>query len=126
MKTTRTPRLLRVVALVLMSVWGLAGLASAQDDSTNDDPGTYGRVRVAENGLSIQRANDEDDAGGRAQRNSPVYPGDTVRTDPGQRVEIELAGGTVVRLDGDTELTFVSLPDPYAEVSDNTVLQLQR
>ncbi len=124
MKTTRTS-VLGAVALVLMSCWGLAGLASAQDGSTIEDPGTYGRVREADNGLTIERAND-DEPGGRAERNSPVFPGDVVRTDPGQRVEIELAGGTLVRLDGDTELTFVSLPDPYADVADHTVLQLSR
>jgi ferric-dicitrate binding protein FerR (iron transport regulator) len=47
-----------------------------------------------------------------------------VRTARDQRVEIELAGGTLVRLDGDAALTFQGLPDPYAEHPDNTVLAL--
>ena len=40
------------------------------------------------------------------------------------RLEIELASGSVVRVDRATDVAFLALPDPYSEFSDNTVLQL--
>jgi hypothetical protein len=39
-------------------------------------------------------------------------------------VEVQLAGGTTVRVDRASEIVFLALPDPYAEFKDNTVLQL--
>jgi hypothetical protein len=84
--------------------------------------GTYGRVRSYEGGLAIVRAADDGDT--RAGLNSPVFPGDRVVTDYGQRTEIQLAAGTLVRVDMGTSVTFLAMPDPYAEVLDNTVLQV--
>lgn len=89
--------------------------------------GDYGRVRYEENDPTVVRAPSEDRGQEEeaAEINSPVYPGDTVSTDRSQRLEIQLAGGTLVRVDRDSELTFLSLPDPYAEFPDNVVLKLE-
>ena len=89
-------------------------------------PGDYGRVKYRDIGVSILRTAYDpgqppvSDAG----INAPVFPGDAILTDHDQRAEVELAGGSLVRVDRDTEITFQALPDPYAEVADNTVLQL--
>ena len=99
-------------------------------DELGDDyaAGDYGRVRDAENGLTILRS-DWDHEGGvtdEGDLNSPVFPGDRITTGGDQRVEVELAGGTLVWIDRATDMTFLSLPEPYAEIADNTVLQLAR
>jgi hypothetical protein len=84
--------------------------------------GDYGRVRHVEGALTLLR--EEPGAESDGEVNSPVFPGDGVLTAGADRAEIELAGGVLVRIDGATELRFLALPDPYATVRDNTVLQL--
>jgi len=101
------------------------------DDSTYGDDyaaGTYGRIRYEENGVTIVRAETERtrDAGLLASVNTGVFPGDAVSTDPTQRVEVQLAQGSLVRIDRATELTFLALPDPYSEFPDHTVLQVRQ
>ena len=83
-------------------------------------------MRHADGGVTILRAAATAESAGPEQAgiNSRVFPGDVLSTDPSQRAEIELAGGTVVRVDAASGLTFLALPDPYAEFADNTVLQL--
>jgi len=118
--------------------WGAAMLVAAvspavfgqADDSGYGDgyqAGTYGRVRYAENGATIERAGDHEGAtGDRAGVNAPIFPGDTVKTDGDQRIEVQLAGGSLVRIDRDSDVQFQSLPDPSAKYQDNTVLVLRR
>jgi hypothetical protein len=86
--------------------------------------GAFGRVRAAEGGASIVRADDARGESDQAGVNAPIFPGDTLRTDGGQRVEVQLAGGTIVRIDRSGEIVFQSLPDPSAKYQDNTVLAL--
>ena len=103
--------------------------ASQADDQTaygdGYQAGNYGRIRFADNGATIVRAADDEEAGDAAEANAPIFPGDTLRTDRDQRVEVQLAGGTVVRMDGGGEVVFQSLPDPYASFQDNAVLVLR-
>jgi hypothetical protein len=121
------PRTLATIALAAgLAAFGAPGaLAQTGDGPVVDDfaAGDFGRVRLAENGATVVRA---DATGGarddRLGTNSPVFPGDLVRTGRDQRVEIELAGGSLVRMDRDSALTFQALPDPYTEHPDNTVL----
>ncbi|HKQ61457.1 MAG TPA: FecR family protein, partial [Candidatus Polarisedimenticolaceae bacterium] len=118
----------------------LAGLAGGlvapawADDEAEAEPqgdeyrsGDYGRVRVLERGGTLTHAASDDDAGGEepARTNAPIFPGDALSTATRQRAEVQLAGGTLVRLDQDSAVTFLSLPSPYAEQQDNTVLQLE-
>ncbi len=109
---------------------GTVARADAETPQAGGDSyqsGDYGRVRYQENGPSILRA--QADQTGHAEdaatANSPIFPGDTVRDGSDQRTEIELADGTIVRLDQDTELDFDSLPQPGAQYQDNTVLKLK-
>jgi hypothetical protein len=117
-----------VATVVLMTV--PPALAQAEDpDAYGDDyqQGDFGRVRLAEKGATVVRAQPDEDGrpgDGEATVNTPVFPGDTVRTGPDQRVEIQLASGTLLRQDDDTEMTYLSLPRPGAEFQDNTVLRL--
>lgn len=88
--------------------------------------GAYGRVRYEEGGVAILRAETEQVGGERVEAglNTPIFPGDTASTDPRQRLEVQLAQGSLVRLDRASQLTFLALPDPYAEFVDHAVLQL--
>jgi len=120
-----------IVAATLCTLALVAVPAPAQEDREEtvygDDygPGNFGRVRDAELGVTLVRADWERAEGLEYDGvNSPVFPGDRLATDDDQRVEIELAGGSLVHIDRRTQLTFLALPDPYAEFADNTVLQL--
>ncbi len=124
-----TPRMLATFAFAAaLTVFGApATRAQLDDDAVVDDftAGDFGRVRVAENGATVLRADgDRDTRDERLGINSPIFPGDQVSTSREQRLEIELAGGSLIRMDWDASLTFQGLPDPYAEHPDNTVLAL--
>jgi uncharacterized protein DUF6600/FecR-like protein len=114
--------------LALSLALALGRGAVAQDDDAYGDgyqEGDYGRIRYADGGASILRADGQTEGGARAGLNAPIFPGDTLRTDANQRVEVQLASGTLVRLDRGTSVAFQSMPDPYAKFQDNTVLVLQ-
>jgi hypothetical protein len=124
-------RQLAALAIALLVPWlpATPALAQAEDPSAYGDEyggGDFGRVTYQENGVAIHRAVVDSGLPAReeARINAPVYPGDTLLAGADQRAEVQLAGGSLVRIDRGTELTFLGLPDPYAEFSDNTVLQL--
>jgi hypothetical protein len=122
---TRTMTYAAAVALALG--FGTVVSAQAEDPSGYGDgyqSGAYGRVRSADGGATIIRADAERGEPDAAGVNAPLFPGDTVRTDGSQRVEIQLAGGTIVRIDRGGEVIFQSLPNPSAKYHDNTVLAL--
>jgi hypothetical protein len=76
-------------------------------------------VRFLEGDLKIERYdNDQVDLG---SLNAPVFSGDIVTTAHG-RGEIQLASGTLVRLDENSRVTFLSLPG--GEGDTDTVLQV--
>jgi hypothetical protein len=125
----RTHELLALAAAGFLAVAISAPSALAQDPEAYRDgyeTGEAGRVRYHEGGAAIVRAPGTSDLGGResAATNAPLFPGDRIATDGGQRVEVELAGGTLVRIDRSTEVAFEALPRPYAKYRDNTVLGL--
>ena len=121
---------IKLLALaVLLALAGPATLARDEaPESYGDDyrTGDYGRVRDAEEGLTIVRAkwDHEQSVPDEGSVNSPIFPGDEIATDVGQRAEIELAGGSLVWIDRGTELTFLALPDPYAQIANNAVWAL--
>ena len=125
-----------VGALVLMSP---AILASSTPDVSYDQKwdkeenftdeyqsGDFGRILAARSGALLIHEDPDPTVPAEEEltRNTPVFPGDRIRTRASQRVEIELAGGSLVRLDDGSELYFQALPDPYAGYKDNTVLNL--
>jgi hypothetical protein len=107
---------------ILVASPAAARLPAEASQGGDYQSGDYGRIRYQINGLSVMRA--ELNLQSPAGINSPIYPGDAVQTAFDQRAEVELAGGSLVRVDAGTELTFLALPDPYASFQDNTVLQL--
>ncbi len=126
--------------LLLVSIAGLVAgtlpaAAQSDDPATSSSPsgyadgygaGTYGRIRYVEPGVTILRSDTTDDVDrvGAAGVNDAIFPGDSVRTDVDARAEVQLAGGTLVRIDRGTDVSFLSLPDPYASVEDNTILDV--
>jgi len=111
-----------LAASVAGSVFGEASDPDAYGDGYQS--GAYGRVRSADAGATLVRADGASDDSDRVSVNAPVFPGDTLRTDASQRVEVQLAGGTTVRVDRGGEVVFQSLPSPSAKYQDNTVLVL--
>jgi hypothetical protein len=123
-------RILASAAIFALS-FGLAAPARAQaadPDAYGDgyQSGAYGRVLSADAGATLIRAGEENPDPNPVNVNSPLFPGDALRTDGNQRVEVQLADGTTIRVDRDSELAFQSLPNPSASFKDNTVLTLNR
>lgn len=129
---TSTSRACAAALMAGLSLLCLGGTSipvrAEEPESYGDDysAGEFGRIRYQENGVTISRAESDQTAAflEPADINSPILPGDVITTNPDQRVEVQLALGALVRLDRGTEVTFLALPDPYAEVADHTVLQL--
>ena len=116
-------KILPILATVLLAA---GPLLAQQDEAYGDDyePGDYARVRYHENGVLILRADQKPGASGASDVNAPVLPGDTVVTGVDQRVELQLAGGTVIRMDRASRLAILALPSPYSKLEDSAVLQL--
>lgn len=124
-------RLSTVIGLALLLACRTLPRAQAEDpDSYGDDyaTGRFGRLRYLERGVTVERAPDTEGRSGEeeGQINAPIFPGDALRTGRDQRVEVQLADGSLLRLDRGSRLTLQSLPDPYAKYRDNTVLRLDR
>jgi hypothetical protein len=116
----------RATPLALLLAVLAAPMVPAQQAYDSFGAGDFGRIRFEENGVHIVR-----DPGGSpfstseaASINTPIFNGDEIRTDHGQRVEVELAGGTLIRVDHETELVFRALPEPFADNPDNAILKL--
>ena len=125
----------RIRALLALAGVGALIVALGSPSVFAQDPDAYGdgyatgeagRVRYHEGGAAILRApgSVETDRSDESVSNAPVFPGDRVVTGRDQRVEIQLAGGSLIRVDGDSEISFEALPRPYAKFRDNTVLGL--
>jgi len=114
--------------VVLLAIGPAAARDATLNEPLTDDyqAGDYGRLRDAPHGVAITRSGWNHDQGfsGDGQVNAPIFPGDETVTDADQRAEFQLADGTLVWVDRHTELTFLALPAPYAEVADRAVLQL--
>ena len=129
-------RWILALALLAMPVWVVArdtpepiyGEEWDQPENFSDEyqSGDYGRILSADQGGRVIHENPEptEPPEESVSRNAPVFPGDRILTAAHQRVEVELAGGSLVRLDDGTELLFQALPDPYAGYRDNTILNL--
>jgi hypothetical protein len=129
MKNYRRTLTALAAILVAQLMAGAPTMAQAEDPSAYGDDyqvGNFGRVQYQENGVTILRApsNFEGQEVEEALVNAPIFPGDSIVTGYDQRAETQLARGTLIRIDNGTEVTFLALPDPYAEFPDNTILQL--
>jgi len=116
-------------AACVLHAGAVTPVTAQETEALGDDyvAGDFGRLLYQENGVTVRRASvDSDPSLERvAGLNAPIFPGDGVITAFDQRAEIQLAGGSLVRIDRATDVTFLAMPDPYAEVADNTVLQLE-
>ncbi|MDX1388765.1 MAG: FecR family protein, partial [Acidobacteriota bacterium] len=119
--------ILTIIALSLATLPALAvgedPLAEYQDGYYTGD---YARIRYQENEVTIVRGATGDAPAQEelATINSPIYPADSITTYYDQRAEVQLAGGTLIRIDADSQAIFQSMPDPYAEQQDNAIVQL--
>lgn len=114
------------IALVLVAAPVVARAETADPEAYGDgyQRGDFGRVRHLDPSATIIHA-DEEVGTEKASLNDPVLPADAVVTGEDERAEIQLANGTLVRIDEISDLVFTSLPDPTARYQDNVVLQLR-
>ena len=89
------------VSLRVFVLCVIAAQASAQEYGYD-----HGRVRLAEGGVTLQRATDT--AAEEAQGNAPFLPGDRVWTDGGGRAEFQLPDGALLRLDRRSKLDYIT------------------
>lgn len=84
--------------------------APGLDEAEPQEPTpAFARVRYAEGELRVVREAGYDE---QAPVNAPVYAGDDVLTDRGERGELQLPEGTLVRLDGGTRVEIYDLAEP--------------
>lgn len=102
---------MRPVALFIVLA-GLAASAAAEEHGYD-----HGRIRLAEPGVTLQRANDP--GAEEAAQNAPFFPGDRVWTDGAGRAEFQFPDGSVLRLDGRSKLDYVAHQDGSG---DETIL----
>src|SRR6195256_4734066 len=94
---------------------GFAAFAAggARADENDDPPSRVARVAYTEGSVSLQPAGTQDWIA--APLNRPLTTGDSVWSDQGSRVELQL-DGSVIRLASSSELSFVSLGDAITQI----------
>ncbi|MDX1390140.1 MAG: FecR family protein [Acidobacteriota bacterium] len=123
----RATHILFAIAVSLTTLPALAvGEDPLEDYQDGYYTGDYGRIRYQENEVTILRGatGDLPEQQELATVNAPIYPADSITTFYDQRAEVQLASGTLVRIDADSQAVFQALPDPYAEQPDNAIVQL--
>jgi hypothetical protein len=94
---------------------------SYQTDVAEQEGAVFGRLRYIEGDITLRR---DDEITSDLVLNDPVTPGDMLTTGESGRVEIQLADGSIVRLDGGSELVLQSLADSSSQIENTTILQL--
>ena len=85
---------------------------------------TYGRLLHYEGGIYLRRDGAEDSGAVEVAVNAPVIPGDQIWTGTDGRAEIQLADGSLVRIDFDSRVTLMNLSDLEGAFDNTTLLRL--
>src|SRR5882724_11638941 len=85
---------------------------------------TYARLREFEGGISLKREDENASQDVHLEVNSPLIPGDQVWTGEDGRLEIQLADGSLLRLDRNSRLSLLNLADREGSFDDTTLLRL--
>ena len=96
-------------------------LSTEDRQVAREEGGVYGRLRHIEGELDLRRAGERLDE---LAINEPIAPGDVLTTGSYGRAEVQLADGSILILDADTELVLQSLSDRARQIEDTTLLQL--
>ena len=89
-------------------------------DIAEEDGAVYARVRYLEGPLSLRRG---EEILSDIVANDPLAPGDVVSTGPGGRAEIQLADGSLLKLDLGTEVVLQAMADG-SQIENTTIVQL--
>src|SRR5438270_7810484 len=115
MNRTRTGFSLAALAALILSLFQIVPLASAQDQDYDQDPPTRaGRLGYVQGAVSFQPQGQGDWLD--AVQNRPLTTGDNLWADRDSRAEVQIES-TAVRLSSNTSVTFLDL--------DNNVTQLR-
>jgi hypothetical protein len=93
----------------------LPGIAAAQDDDNNeqDPPGRVARLNFIQGSVSFQPSGEQDWL--QANPNRPLTTGDNLWADQDSRGELHI-GSTVVRISGQTGISFLNLNDQQVQI----------
>lgn len=126
----KTPRMLVGWSLLALLA-GPASVATAQESGAaytsyedriaEEEGAVFGRLRYVEGMLTLRR---DSQLTTDLVINDPVAPGDVITTPSDGRAEIQLADGSLLRLDADSELILTSLWDASTRIENATILQL--
>lgn len=84
----------------------------------------YARLLYFEGGMSLRRPADMRAPGADVAVNTPLVPGDEIWTGTDGRAEIQLADGSMLRLDHDARLSLLNLSDLGGSYDTTTLLRL--
>ncbi len=94
----------------------------AEKQASGEEVRPFARIRFEEGGYTITREEGYDEE---PSSNAPIYPGDGLETGEGQRIELQLPDGTLVRLDRRSAIKLYDLANPKLGTDDRTVLGLR-
>jgi hypothetical protein len=104
---------------------------NATSAGTDDQPAVlpaegavYARLRQFEGGISLKREDENASQDLKLEINSPLIPGDQIWTGEDGRLEIQLADGSLLRLDHDSQLSLLNLADREATFDNTTLIRL--
>lgn len=125
----RQPGIIRLAAFAGVAGFTLAGAPPAlaqpaeeylEQGEAGEAGAAYGRLLYFDGPITVNRVAGFQDE---PLVNDPLVPGDVMITGAG-RAEIQLADGSLVTLDHDTELALLSLSDNMNLLENTTILQL--
>ena len=96
---------------------------SLQQDVAEQEGAVFGRLRFIGGTVTLRRDNQITTD---LVVNDPLAPGDVFATERDGRAEAQLADGSSLKLDYDTELVLQSLSDSTNQIENTTILQLGR
>src|SRR5947208_2662154 len=105
-----------MLALGLLALAGAAPGFASRDES-------YGYLRVIDGSATVTQSGGDRDA---AEVNQPVLAGDQIQVARSSRVEVMLADGNILRLDGDTQVTLEQLAASPEGNAPATVIRLDQ
>jgi len=98
------------------------------DDDTTDAPAetgaSYGRLLHYEGGIFLRRDGVDGSGSVEVAVNTPIIPGDQIWTGRDGRTEIQLADGSLVRIDVDSRVSFLNLADAESNFDNTTLLRV--
>jgi hypothetical protein len=100
------------------------GYGEEFEDEQAESGARYARLAFFEGGLSLLRENEALSDDNHLAVNAPLVPGDEIWTGEDGRLELQLADGSILRLDRQSRLSLLNLADSEGTFDNTTLLRL--